>query len=81
MPFMQGVLTVKVVEASQLPLQNTGSVDPFGLVSRKALGVNNKIKAYVKVFLDDIHLRYLLPFCCLFNPITLFLFTTKFISS
>ena len=57
MPFIQGVLTVRVVEAAALPLQNTGTVDPFGLLSRKSLGVNNKIKAYVKVHLDDIHLR------------------------
>ena len=57
MPFAQGVLTVRVVEASALPLQNKGSVDPFGLVSRKALGVNSKIKAYVKIFFDEVHQR------------------------
>ena len=57
MPLAQGVLTVRVLEASSLPMQNQGSVDPFGLVSRKALGVNTKIKAYVKVFFDEVHQR------------------------
>ena len=48
---------MRVLEASALPLQNTGSVDPFGLVSRKALGVNTKIKAYVKIFFDEVQQR------------------------
>jgi len=57
MPFIQGVLSVHVLSASSLPLQNQGSVDPFGIISRKTLGVNNKLKPYIKIHLDEIHLR------------------------